>query len=323
MTSIKTLTAPLLTVLTAGVIAFSASGIALAQTPYGQPQPYGPQPYGNVQTQGTNQQDAFAAVLGALFGNGSSLDGQWLRGQRPLNAGRTQFEARLTADVRSGALTTGSAARLRSDYDGLVQQESAYAADGRFTTQERSDLNQRYLDLTRRIDAGETDDEVDDWSSVAGGRAEFETRVAAAVNARRITRTEGTRLRADYQALIQTEAGYQRDGLSMRERDDLESRLDALDARLGDGPTYGGGNGGYSPVLPPRTRLLNIETALTTGERNGTISRTEAADIRVEHGDLTRLEAAYARTTPDRDDTDYLARRLGELEVRARVNMRR
>ena len=85
----------------------------------------------------------------------------------------------------------------------------------------------------------------------------------------------------------------------------------------------GYGNGGYQPVADPRTRLSNIDAALSTGERSGQINRTEAADIRVELGDLTRLEAAYARTSPSRDDTDYLARRLGELEVRARVNNRR
>ena len=282
MTSTKTLTA-----LAAGVIAFSTAGMAAAQTPYGQ-----------TQTQPGNQQEAFGAILGALFGNGSSLEGQWMRGQRPLNTGRAQFETRLSADVRSGALNTSSTARLRADYDALVQQESSYSQGG-FSTQERADLNQRYMDLTARVDAG--------------------------VSSRRLTRTAATRLRADYQTLVQTEASYQRDGsISAREQDDLDAQLDALDARIGDvAPGGGYGNGGYQPVADPRTRLSNIDAALSTGERSGQINRTEAADIRVELGDLTRLEAAYARTSPSRDDTDYLARRLGELEVRARVNNRR
>jgi len=309
MTKIKTLTA-----LAAGAIVFSTAATSVqAQTPYGST---------SSQTQGTSQQDAFGAILGALFGaNSSSLDADWIRGRRPLNTGRAQFETRLTTDVRSGALSSTTAMRLRADYDSLVQTETQYAADGRFTTQERSDLNQRYTALTQRVNAGNYGDEADRGASVAEGRADFEARVTAAVTARRLTRTEATRLRADYAALVQTEATYSRDGLTTRERDDLEAQLDALDARVGDGPAYGGG--GSTTPLPNRTRLANIDAALSTGERSGTINRTEAADIRVELGDLTRLEAAYARTSPSRDDTDYLVRRLGELEVRARVSTRR
>lgn len=307
MTSTKTLTA-----LAAGVIALSAAGVASAQTPYNAT------PYGQTQQQPSSAQDTLGAIVGALFGNGSSLDGQWLRGQRPLNTGRSQFETRLNASVRAGDLNASSAARLRADYDALVQQETAYSAGG-FSAQERADLNQRYQALTSRVDQG-GDYGAPSGPSVADGQREFNARVDAAVNARRLTRTQATRLRADYQTLIQTEASYLRDGsLSRREQDDLDAQLDALDARVGDVQS----GGGYQPVLDNRTRLSNIESALSTGERSGAINRTEAADIRVELGDLTRLEAAYARTSPSRDDTDYLARRLGELEVRARVNIRR
>ncbi|CAN5382195.1 hypothetical protein BH10PSE1_BH10PSE1_24100 [soil metagenome] len=310
MTSIKTLTA-----IAAGVVAVSAAGAATAQTPYGQT---------TNQSQPNSQQEAFGAIVGALFGNGSSLDGQWLRGQRPLTTGRTQFETRLSADVRAGNLNSSSAARLRADYDGLVQQETTYSAGG-FSSQERADLNQRYLDLTSRVDAG-CDYGCASGPSVADGQTDFNARVDAGVSSRRLTRTAATRLRADYQTLVQTEATYRRDGsISAREQDDLDAQVDALDARVGDVPANGGGygNGGYQPVLDNRTRLSNIDSALSTGERSGQINRTEAADIRVELGDITRLEAAWARTSPSRDDADYLTRRIGELEVRARVNVRR
>ena len=43
-----------------------------------------------------------------------------------------------------------------------------------------------------------------------------------------------------------------------------------------------------------------------------------AGDFRVEAGDLARLDAAYSRTSPSSDDTAYLSRRIGELELRAR-----
>lgn len=57
---------------------------------------------------------------------------------------------------------------------------------------------------------------------------------------------------------------------------------------------------------------------MTAAERSGAVSRTEAADIRVEAGDLARLDAAYSRTSPSSDDTAYLSRRIGELELRVR-----
>lgn len=305
MTSTKTLTA-----LAAGAIALATAGVATAQTPYNAV------PYGQTQTQQpSSTQDTLGAIVGALFGNASSLDGQWLRGQRPLNSNRSQFETRLNASVRAGDLSASAATRLRADYDDLVRQETSYAQGG-FSAQERADLNQRYQALTTRLDQGGDEDDSVRGTSVADDQRAFNARVDAAVSARRLTRTQATRLRADYQALIQVEAGYLRDGrLTRREQDDLDAQLDALDARVGDAPS----GGGYQPVLDNRTRLSNIDSALSTGERNGSINRTEAADIRVELGDLTRLEAAYARINPSRDDADYLTRRLGELEVRARV----
>ena len=64
MTTIKTLTA-----VAAGALALSATGAAQAQTPYTST------PYGQTQT----PQDAFGAILGALFGTNQSLDSEWSR----------------------------------------------------------------------------------------------------------------------------------------------------------------------------------------------------------------------------------------------------
>lgn len=293
----------ILTAAAVGTLALSTAGMAAAQTPYGQ-------------TQSNTRQDTLGAVLGALFGTGgSALDTAWARGQRPLNDGQSQFSARLDADVRSGALDRNSANRLSSEYSALVSLESRYGADRRFTPSETAELNQRYAALTASLDAGGYEDDLGGYQSVADGRADFDARVNAAVSARQITRVEATRLRSDYAALIQTEAGYQSGGLNSREREDIESRLDALDARLG----VTTGNGGGYQQQDPRTRLAGIERALSS---NG-LGRALVEDIRVEHGDLVRLEAAYSRMNPSSDDRAYLDRRIAELEVRARVNIRR
>jgi hypothetical protein len=301
MTSIKTFTA-----LAAGTLVIATAGATQAQTPYGQSQP---QPYGQSQSSG---QEVFGQILQNLFGGQTTgtLDGEWSRGRRALGSQQAAFNTRLDAQVRSGALQSWSADRIRTDYDALVRLEADYARDGRFTAQERQDLTTRYDALTRALDDGGFGDDIGGYQSVADGRAEFERRLDAAVGARRLSRTDATRLRADYAALIRVEADYQRGGLTLRERQDIETRLDALDARIGD---VGYGNGGGWQQTP-RDRLTVIERALPS------LGRGEAADrIRVQLEDLTRLDAAYARYSASADDRAYLDRRIGELELQARI----
>ncbi len=293
MTSIKTFTA-----LAAGAIVLSTAPLAQAQTPYGQSQSSG--------------QEVFGQILQSLFGGQTTgtLDSEWSRGRRALGGQQTAFNARLDAQVRSGAVQSYSADRIRTDYDALVQLEARYASDGRFTTQERQDLTARYSALTTALEEGGYGDDIGGYQSAADGRADFEARVNAAVSARTLTRTDATRLRSDYAAIVSAEAAFQRDGLSARERQDIEARLDAIDARV-PGGAYGNNGGGYQQT--PRDRLTAIERALYS------LPRGQQDAVRVQFDDLTRLEAAYSRTRPSADDQAYLERRLGELEVQARV----
>ena len=272
-------------------------------------------PTAGAVAQDSSNQDRFGQVLGALLGQGNSMDAQWLRGGRPLATGQAQFQARLDSDVRSGVLSPGSASRLKADFSALVVLENQYAADGRFTAQERADLTDRYGAITQRL-TQPSEAEVDTSPSVAEGRVDFDARVNAALVARSITRTQATRLRADYRALIQVEATYGRDGMSSQEREDLDARLDALDERLGDGPRA------PNVTISPRVRLADILVAVTAGERSGVLTRTEASDARATQADLAHLEAAYSRVAPSADDGAYLVRRIEELEARARGNRR-
>lgn len=289
-----------LTALAAGAVVLSMAPLAQAQTPYGQSGSGYQQPSG---------QEVFGQLLQSLFGVQAtgSLDSEWARGRRALGAQQTTFNTRLDAQIRAGAVSQYSADRIRSDYDALVQLEARYAQDGRFTTQERSDLTSRYDALTAALNDGGYGDDLGGYQSAADGRADFEARVTAAVNARTLTRTEATRLRADYAAIVAAEAQFQRDGLSVREREDIEARLDAIDARVPGGSTGGGWQ------QSPRDRLTAIERALYN------LPRGQQDSIRVQLEDLTRLEAAYSRTRPSSDDTAYLDRRIGELEVQARI----
>lgn len=261
------------------------------------------------------QEDRIGAILGTLFGDrlgaSTSIEAQWAAGRKPLATQRAQFITRIDTDVRSGALSAANGSKMKSEYDQLVALETRYGADNRFTSQERTELGDRYGALTQALtDGGFADSDNTSGQSVVDGRAEFNRRVDAGVTARRLSRTEGSRLKNDYAALVQTEATYARDGISSRERADLDSRLDALDSRVGD-TGYAGG----PAVLDNRTRLSNVERGINASGLNATAK----AQIRVELGDLTRLDAAYSRTAPTSEDRTYLERRVTDLETRARV----
>ena len=267
--------------------------------------------------QQSRQQDRINSIFGALFGDrtgsSGSLESQWASGRTPLANQRTLFDSRIDSDVRSGALDQTTAARLKTDYAELVQLELRYGADRRFTTQERSELAERYNALTQVL-TNQTYGDEDDLQSpnVAEGQSEFRARVDASIAARRLTRVAGNRVKADYRILAQTEASYLRDGmLDERERDDLDARLDALDERVGD-TAYN------NSTLTPRARLSAIATAITSAN----MSATAQAQLRVEHSDLSYLEAAYARLSMTADDRRYMESRLSDLERRLQIRNR-
>ncbi|WP_301751437.1 hypothetical protein [uncultured Erythrobacter sp.] len=256
--------------------------------------------------------DRIGQILGNLLGvdnsADSSLDGQWRAGRLPLGSQRTEFNARVDADSRSGVITEETGARLKADYAALVDLEARYGADRLFTTNERSELSSGYNVLLQVLADRRYADSVTPSADVRDGQAEFNRRVDARVSTRRLTRTVGTRLKNDYAAVIQVEAGYLRDGtLSDGERDDLDMRLDALDARVGDVA--------YTAPVTAKTRLDAIARALP----NSGLTATARTQLLVEHGDLIRLEAAYARLTPSTEERTYLDQRLANLETRARV----
>lgn len=269
--------------------------------------------------QQSRQQDRINSIFGALFGDRSnssgSLESQWATGRTPLANQRTQFDSRIDSDVRSGALDQRTAARLKTDYAELVQLELRYGADRRFTTQERSELANRYNTLTQVL-TNQTYGDDDDIQSanVADGQSEFMARVDASIAARRISRVAGNRLKADYTLLVQTESNYLRDGvLDERERDDIDARLDSLDARVGD-TAYTGNNSS----ITPRARLAAIATAISSSN----LTAAAQAQLRVEHSDLSYLEAAYARLATSADERRYLETRLNDLERKLQIRMR-
>ncbi len=70
------------------------------------------------------------------------------------------------------------------------------------------------------------------WQPVAQRQANLDARIEQGVRSGRLTRPEARRLTAEYRQLTRLEARYRADGLSRRERDDLNRRYDALSARV-------------------------------------------------------------------------------------------
>ena len=280
MTAIKTLTAAAVAALT-----LAAAGAASAQTPYGQT------PYGQSQP----QQDPIGAILGALFGDrlgaSTTLDSEWSRSRRPLAAQSAQFQSRLDADVRSGAISSSAARSLNSEYGELVQLEARYTADGRVTTQERADLIERYRAFSTRYQSGgsgygDDDDGYDDWNPIVDSRVSFDARLNAAVRNRTLTRAQANRLTTDFNALAQLETGYSRNGIDARERQDLEARWADLNRRVGD--NWQNDDDDYDGGYGQDGRAVALDARITAAERSGRISRAEAGLLREELRDLSR-----------------------------------
>lgn len=261
--------------------------------------------------------DTIGSILSALFGErtpSGSLESQWNAGYTPLTNQRGAFEAQVDADVRSGKLTSATAARLKYDYYQLTQLEQRYGSDRQYSAQEREELNYGYAKLTQVLADGSYADNAPDaftpaatasTGAIAQGRTDFEQRVNAAVTRRDISYSDGTQLKAEYTALIDIEAAYRRDGvISSAERADLDARLAALDARI-DGDRYN------PSEMTARERL----TAIATAANSAGLSSSAMAQLKVQHDDLSRLEQAYGRITTSADERAYLDGRLAQLEV--------
>ena len=108
------------------------------------------------------------------------------------------FEAGMDAGVRYGGhLRLEPPAPDAPNTTNLVQLEARYAADGRITTTERSDLATRYRALSQRlaVPAAKDDDYGQgDWRPLSEMRASFEDRLNAQVRNRNLTRTQASRL---------------------------------------------------------------------------------------------------------------------------------
>lgn len=149
---------------------------------------------------------------------------------------------------------------------------------------------------------------------LANQRYEFETRVDADVRAGKMTSAIGTRLKADYAALIDLEARYGTDATySTTERNELTVRYNELLQVLADG-RYGGAAYTRAEVSEGQTEFLRRVDAQAAARK---ITRTTATRLKNDYAALVKLEADYLAdgVLTDREKTDLDAR-LDVLDAR-------
>lgn len=177
-----------------------------------------------------------------------------------INERQANLDARIDAGVRSGDLTRVEARELRGAFGDIANLEARYRADG-LSAWERTDLQRRFDALSARIRLDRNDGQQrgdnqrwDDWRGDGGAwmninqrQARLEQRIDQGVRSGRLTRREAMSLRTEFRNVARLESRYRANGLSARERADLDRRFDALSARLrwerNDGDNVGHGYG--------------------------------------------------------------------------------
>jgi hypothetical protein len=153
-------------------------------------------------------------------------------------------------------------------------------------------------------------------------RNRLDQRIDVGIRNGSLTRNEAMRLRGEFRDLARLEANYRRDGLSMRERADLDRRFDLLSARI----RYerhdrdDRGRGGWQSI---NERQRNLDARIDAGIRRGDISRREAYRLRAEFQEIANLEARYRRTGGlDRRERADLDRRFDRLSYAIQAERR-
>jgi hypothetical protein len=232
-----------------------------------------------------------------------------------INQRQANLDARIDAGVRDRSLTRTEAARLRADFQALARMEATYRRNG-LTNAERADLDRRFDALSARIRSERADGD-GDRGSINQRQANLDARIDAGVRNGSLSRTEATRLRADFQALVRLEAEYRRNGLTQAERADLDRRFDILSARIQS--ERADRDGDWTSI---NQRQANLDARIDAGVRDRSLSQAEAARLRADFQALARMEADYRRnglTAAERADLD---RRFDALSARIRSERR-
>lgn len=148
-----------------------------------------------------------------------------------INARQANQLNRINLGLRNGALTQAEAANLRAQFAALNRLEQQYRSGG-LTLRERQDLDRRFDALDRKIYVQKNDRQTAQWQSINARQTNQFNRINQGIRNGALTQAEATRLRSEFVALERLEARYRLGGLTLRERQDLDRRFDALERRI-------------------------------------------------------------------------------------------
>ena len=162
------------------------------------------------------------------------------------------------------------------------------------------------------------------WQSINQRQAILEARINEGIRNGVLTRSEAIVLRGEFKTLDRLETNYRKsDGyFTERERADLDRRFDALQKRIKiqrrDAQVR------PSRWIPINERKNELDRSIDQGVRRGSLTRTEAIELRGEFRTLVKLEEEYRRsrgafTLEERVDLD---RRLDRLSRRVSAERR-
>lgn len=153
------------------------------------------------------------------------------RNWQSINQRQANLEQRINQGVRSGALTQVEATRLRAEFRAIAAMEAQYRrSQGRLTQAERADLDRRFDVLSRKIRTERNDN--DGWYGASNRLQTLGQRIETAKQRGQLTQMEYSRLRSEFQYLVQLEQNYRRNGLTAQERTELNRRFELLATKI-------------------------------------------------------------------------------------------
>ncbi|MGE0742425.1 MAG: hypothetical protein AB7O98_13880 [Hyphomonadaceae bacterium] len=176
---------------------------------------------------------AMAVAASALAFSAPAFAQSW----QSINARQANLDQRIDVGVRNGSLTAREATQLRAEFRDIARLEAHYRSSYGLSQAERRDLDRRFDALSQRIryernDWQDRPGRGNDWTPINQRQREIDMRIDAGRRDGSLSRAEASRLRADFQYLAQLEARYRQNGLSNRERRDLDDRFDRLEGRV-------------------------------------------------------------------------------------------
>jgi hypothetical protein len=166
------------------------------------------------------------------------------------------FMDRVDDGVRSGALTPSEATRMRTDFNNLMRMERDYRRSSPgLTPWELQDLDRRFDVLSDRLSSeladndrygGRLSDRDRTFDNIRPIRVQLDNRIERAYRGGEMSRSDADRLHRDANDLERLEGRYRASlpGVTAGERDELNRRIDMIEARIDDGVHLAYGYGG-------------------------------------------------------------------------------